>query len=350
MKKQIFLVAAALLLVGQGCIGGSSGPSGSDGGVWQTIDDGRTWSQLSALPSETGVVSLGGVNVTSIEIDPSDHTAYYIGTESNGMLYSLDSGSTWQRPEDNEARSGWVVTVEIDPRNVCTAYVLKRDRVLKTLDCGRTYESVFVETRDDEQLTDMSLDWFKPDTVWVTGTEGDVVRTDDAGETWSTIYNADDEIVDLLVSTADSRIVLVGTEDKGVHKTIDGGETWEENERELRDEFEQADRIYGFSQTNNGDTIIMNTRFGLLRSLDQGVTWESLPPTPAADEEIWSVAIDPHDPNTIYFGTMDILYSSTNAGDAWTTNEFPSTRAPKAILVHPSETERVLAGFAAIED
>lgn len=348
---KLLLSFSCFVLIGQGCIqfGGGDSTAGADGGFWETVDGGENWSQLVALPSESGVGSIGGVNVSAIEIDPSDPSAFYLGTEGNGMFYSYDSASTWQRPEDELARSGFVIDIEVDPRDVCTVYILKSDRILKSTDCSRTYESVFVETRSDEELTSLALDWFNPDVLWAGSSDGDVMQSKDAGSNWATDERLKSDVTDILISNADSRVVLVGTKSKGVYRRSTSGE-WIELEDDLK-EYSQADKVYDFVQTSNGSSVVMNTKYGLFKSQDSGATWNPIDlVTPPGDVRIWGIAINPKDEDTIYYSTINTLYKSTSGGDAWVTQEMPSTRAAKALMVHSENTDLLLAGFAVEED
>lgn len=356
MKTRIFqpiaLAALALVIMGQGCLG-SSGSTGraADGGIWRTDDVGSTWTQMAALPGPSGVGSIAGVNVTTMEIDPSDPTAYYLGTEANGMFFSLDNGSTWQKPKGDEARSGYITSIEVHPDDVCTVYVLKEDRLLKTTDCNRTFETMFVEPREDESITKMVLDWYNPNVIWLGTSAGDVIRSVDAGASWSTVQTHRGAVTDILLSHRDSRIVLVGTDDEGLFRSIDEGQNWVEYERDLRKQFKGSNYIYTFAQDRLGEIIIMDTKAGPLISYDAGETWASIQTFPAQPgARVWSIGVAPDDPNTFYYGLQGALYSTTNGGESWTTFENPSERAPRVILVHPVAPERVFVGFAKVKD
>lgn len=350
MKSSVvrYSLVASLLLMGAGCFGGSSA-SGTDGGPWKTEDGGKTWTQQSALPGPAGVGSINGVNVTAYAIDPQDSTAYYIGTDGNGMMYSMDDGASWQRPEEDVARTGKVIDIEVDPTNVCVVYVLKSDRLLKTTDCMRSFSSTYVETRSDEALTTFVLDWYNHNILWMGTTAGDVIRSSDGGASWATITNVKNDVSGIELSRADSRIVLVGSNGKGLYRTEDGGVSWTEYEKTLKD-FKSSDYVYGFSQTSNGSLVIMNTKYGLLSSTDKGLTWASMSLiSNDKDARAWSVAVNPTDANDIYYGTSGVLYHSTNGGTSWQTEDFPSSRMPLAMMVHPTSTSRLLVGFATIE-
>lgn len=348
--KRLLFPSIALILLGAGCFS-SSDTASNDGSIFQSKDGGDTWEQLADLPQESGVGSIAGVNVATIEIDPSDPTAYYMGTFGNGIFFSLDTGSSWQRPEAVEARSGSVIDIEVHPQDVCTIYAAMPDQILKSTDCLRTMDVVYVIDDESEEITSMTLDWYNPDTIWIGDTLGTVVKTENGGETWKTVARLDEEIIDVIVSNRDSRIVLIGTDRDGLYRTTDGGETWVSHEDELKDAFDDAEKVYGFTQVADGTSVIMSTEFGLLLSEDQGETWTDIPLiTQAGEVDIRSVAYDPENASTIYYATDTTFYASTNNGDSWVTSSLPSSRTPYFMLVHPKDGNRVLIGFAALGD
>lgn len=351
LLSKLGVAVAAVVLVGQGCITGNS-VNPSDGSVWRTGNAGDTYTQLATLPESTGAASIQGVNVTSLEIDPSDSSAYYMGTTKQGLFTSLDGGNTWQRPEHAKLRSGWVVESEVDPNNVCTVYIALPTEILKSTDCLRSYTSVYTETRDETYITTFEMDWFNSNILWFGTTEGDVLKSSDAGVSWTSSLNLRDRIVTILVSNSDSRIVLVGTDDSGYHRTVDAGATWVEHEQDLRREYRNADEVYGFTQNRRGDVLLMNSEYGILRSTDAGATWESVNIiAPGNEAKIWSMAIgqEEDDSGVIYYATTGALYVSYNDGVSWEVKDLPSARAPKVIRVHPSGPSNLLIGFAVEE-
>ncbi len=350
--QRLALLSLTMVLLGQGCLAfGGTSSRAADGGIWRTDDVGATWTQMSALPGPSGVGSIAGVNVTTMEIDPSDQTTYYLGTEANGMFFSLDNGSTWQKPKGTEARSGQIIDIEVHPEDVCTIYILRSDRLLKTTDCNRTFETMFVEPREDESITKMILDWYNPNVIWLGTSAGDVIRSIDAGGSWATVATHRGAITDILLSHKDSRIVLVGTDNEGLFRSIDEGQTWVEYERDLRKDFKGSNYVYAFAQDRKGGLVIMDTKAGPLVSYDSGETWDNIMTFPAQPgARVWSIAVEPDNPAVFYYGLEGAIYSTVNGGETWTTNEVPSNRAPKVIQVHPVAPERVFVGFAAVED
>ena len=107
--NKFILLGLVLVLTGQGCVlfgGDGNTATGPGGSVHFSDDQGATWKQMAIMPTVSGISSIAGVNALAYEIDPSDQTVMYMGTEANGMLYTLDSGSTWARPKGADAREG----------------------------------------------------------------------------------------------------------------------------------------------------------------------------------------------------------------------------------------------------
>src|SRR3989339_4134 len=343
------LLICSLVLLGAGCL--SSGSSSSTtGGLWQTQDSGKSWTQLASLPQASGVGSIAGVNVTDIEIDPSDATVYYLATDATGMFFSYDAGLTWQRPDAKEAQTGSILDIEVNPASVCTIYVATASTVMKTTDCMRSFTDVYKIDQTDETITAFDIDWYSPNILWLGNKQGAVIKSLDSGATWSVVDQFGDDITDLEVSRADSRIIYVGTDRKGFYRSADSGASWMEFEDVLRKEFEDSDEVYGFTQTEDGTSIIMNTTYGLLISIDKGETWNALPLITAAGEaRIWDVAFAPHNASAVYYTTATTLYSSSTGGQSWVTEALPSARTPFVIVVNPDDMSRVLVGFRSID-
>lgn len=354
MQKRLLSLSVAALslsLMGAGCFGGGSAAKAATGGMYTSLDAGRTWVAKNTLVTLPTPSSISSTDVLSITFDPQDDTAVYLGTKANGLFYSLDGGEGWMRPEEELAKNGAVLDIAIHPTEVCTWFVLKVDRLLKTETCGRTFATeTYVETRSDERLTALALDWYNPRIVWIGTSAGDVIRSVDGGATWASVFTGRDQIQDVLISNADSRIILAATARNGYIRSSDGGATWTDFEDAL-DAFKSSNRVTGFAQSTNGDTIVLNSDYGLLVSKDQALTWAAIPlVTPPGEVEIYDVAISPHDANVMYYGTNNTLYKSVNGGAGWTTSELPTTRATSVLAVDPAQEAQLWLGLQTIED
>lgn len=337
-----------LLLTGAGCFGlggGTKAPVAAVGGMWVSESAGDTWLSKSVVPTATGSSSISGQDILAIEQDPTDPSTIYIGTKTSGLFYSLDGGESWLRPEDKDASSGSILAIEVDPKNICTYFVLKSDRLLKTTTCGRAFDNAaYVETRTDSGLTALAIDWYNPKTILIGTTEGDVLRSLDGGSTWAALYRADGEVSAIAISNADSRILLVGTTSKSLKRSVDGGGTWTDLKKTLTD-FDKSGKVYGFDQTATGSRILMRNGFGLMFSDDNGATWNPISlVTSEAEVTVKAAAISPTNKDLMYYATSNAFYASTSGGKAWSTSNLPSTAAASVMHVDTGKTERVFLG------
>jgi photosystem II stability/assembly factor-like uncharacterized protein len=340
--------AAAFVLLGAGCLGESS-PTSSAGGMWLANTFGASWVAKHALPSANAVGSIGNADILSFAVDPSDDSALYAGTKSSGLLTSLDGGASWNRPEDEKVSSGAILDIAVSGNDVCTYYVLKAERLMKTTSCGREFDTqTYVEGRTKEALTAFALDWYNPNILYLGTTAGEVLKSSDAGDTWTVVYAIKDSISAIEVSNADSRLVIMGGLRSGLHRSEDAGATWRSLEDTLED-MKGSDRVYTLAQSADGSQVVASTKYGLLTSGDKGATWKGLSLlTASGDVIITALAVDPNNKNAMMYGTNTALYFTVDGGSTWSTEELPSSRA--ASVLHIMDNGSVWLGVQTIED
>ncbi len=340
-------VGAAFVLLGAGCLGGSE--KVTTGGMWLSQNLGSSWTAMNTLPLATSIGSIGAADVLSIAVDPSDETALYAGTKASGLLVSLDGGSTWSRPENEEVSSGAILDIAVSSADVCTYYALKADRLMKTTSCGREFDTqTYVEGRTKEALTTFALDWYNPNVLYLGTTAGEVLKSSDAGDTWNVVYVVNDAISAIDISNADSRFVMMGGQRTGLYRSEDAGATWLSFEDALED-MKGSDRVYALAQSADGLQVVASTKYGLLTSDDKGLTWTGLSLlTASGDVIIRALAVDPDDGKTILYGTDSALYLTVDGGSTWSTEELPSSRAASAL--HIMKDGSVWLGVQTLEE
>ena len=346
--KRFLILLLPIILAGAGCFGGSSGPKTNDGGVFKTVNVGEEWGQIVLVPTAQGIGTLATTNVINMEMDPQDNNFIYIATRKNGMLYSEDAGNSWRQVRHKAFREGLVLDIKVDPKNVCNVYVAKGSRVYSTKDCMRTFSSeTYLETRDGVKVNRISIDWYNSNTIWIGLSNGDVLRSDDKGDTWQTVLKSGGEVSEILISNVDTRNVIVSTFNSGIRRTTDGGQNWEVVESNI-EKLQRAKEVFTMTQNKNSSVVLAATTYGLLRSKDFGLNWEPLELlTSPGQLKIKALAIDPIDPKRIYFAANSIFYRSADAGVTWKTERFPSNRIPRVLVVDPKDSSVLYVGVAA---
>ncbi|MEM1438750.1 MAG: glycosyl hydrolase [Pseudomonadota bacterium] len=317
MNRSTILVAALALSAGaQGAIELSS----------------ATFGALSARSIGPAVMS-GRISALDGVVNADGPITLYIGTASGGVWKSDDGGIVYTPIFDDHMQS--IGAVRVDPSNP---------------------ETVWVGTGES----------------WVRNTvsPGDgVYRSTDGGEKWQHLGLEDsDHIAELLVHPDDSNTVYVCAlghlwapgGDRGVFRTTDGGETWE-NILNIDDATSCADlamtpdasvmyagmwqvRRYPDFFESGGETS------GLYRSTDGGDTWEELTEgLPETDLGRIAVTVAASDPSIVY-ATVEsentALYRSDDGGDTWVAKDDSGNIQLRPfyfgeLVVDPNDSERV---------
>jgi len=220
-----------------------------------------------------------------------------------------------------------------------------------------------------------------PYTFYMGSTGGGVWKTDDAGATWIPIADdvlATGSIGAIRVAPSDPSIVYVGTGSdglrsnvivgKGMYRSDDAGESWRPIGLEDTGQIgaveihpEDPDRLYVAAL---GDPFGRNEERGVFRSVDGGESWENILFTSDSVGAI-DVEIHPTNPDILYAGMWrgerkpwtiisgmresgreDGIWRSTDGGDSW---EYAMLGLPSGLIgkidfaVSPDDPDRVYA-------
>src|SRR5688500_20395225 len=86
------------------------------------------------------------------------------------------------------------------------------------------------------------------------------------------------------------------------------------------------------------------SRGGILRRVGDG-GWESLTRGLPDPVQVMAITVHPERPDTIYIGTQDGPFRSTDGGQYWQRLAFPESGLQVwSILVHPGDSRRLYAG------
>ncbi len=288
------------------------------GGVWKTINSGRTWNPIFDSTSSASIGAIG--------IAPSNPSIIYVGTGEadmrdsiqygDGMWKSTDAGKTWKQIGlENTKQIGRVI---VDPKNPNLVLVA----VL-----GNVYTS-------------------SPDRG--------IYRSKDGGATWQKVLFKNDDVggIDLNFDPVNSQIVYAtmwnvrrppwfiytpaNGPGGGIFKSTDGGNTWKEIDEGIPSEGRgrigisvspaNHNRIYAVvdafvnDKDDPGNAQKTKNFGGVFRSDDAGVTWTRL----SSDQRLWGrgwyfekITADPKNADIVYVMNTS-MYRSTNAGKTWT--------------------------------
>jgi photosystem II stability/assembly factor-like uncharacterized protein len=345
-KSFLGMALASLVFVGAGCVSVSSGGAsqqGADGGVFRSTNKGDNWAQKIAVATAGAPKNIAGVNVITLVQDPSDPAALYIGTAESGMYYSYDGGESWQ--QSPQVSRGRVPSIAVNPKDKCMVYIAIENKLLKTEDCSRSWVVTYLDARADKLTTAVAVEANDTRTVWIGNSAGDLLRSKDGGASWTVVKSLGNHISKIALNTADSKRMFIATRTAGVWRTPDAGANW----INLLDRYKEHSGANEFFDIALGVSdpalIVLATKHGLIRSTDGGERFESIPLlTAPGSSVIYSVAVDPKDSSSIYYGTSTLFYRSPNGGANWTTIRLPSSRTATVLHVDRANSGSILLG------
>ena len=194
------------------------------GRVIKSEDGGRSFSEVYK-------VSADRFGVFGVAIDPFASNRAYIATGQGGFFESSDAGKSWRVQK-------WfpdgIVRLVANPSNGAEYYVVStHGEMFRTDDRGLSWVRLtegYRSFKNAYKMTDLTLDPLNPAIVYMASPYG-LLRSQNSGKTWSavplTIPPGGATVATVTVSPQNSSQILAGVGSR-IHKSIDGGETWQE--------------------------------------------------------------------------------------------------------------------------
>ena len=316
------------------------------GGVWKTLDGGRTWDNISD--------GFFGGSIGAITVSKSDANVIYVGggeqtvrgnvSSGYGIWKSVDAGKTWK--ESGLKNSRHVPRIAVDPtnHNIVYAAVLgniykptTERGVYKSIDGGQTWKKTLF-ANEQAGAVDLTIDPTNPRILYAStwriqrtpyslssGGEGSALwKSTDRGETWTEISTnkgfPEDTlgIIGVTVSPINNQRVWAIVENKekgGLYRSEDGGDTWEliNSNRSLRQRAWYYTRVY--ADTKDVDVVyVMNVRYH--KSTDGGKTFKAYNAPHGDHHDLW---IAPENPNRMIIGDDGGAQVTYDGGETWST-------------------------------
>lgn len=253
----------------------------------------------------------GGRSVTATGVI-GDPLTYYFGTTGGGVWKTSDAGQRWENISDGFFTTGSVGAVAVSesntnivyvgmgehaPRGVMTSY---GDGVYKSTDAGKTWKKLGLEKT--QHISRIQIHPTNPDIVYV----------------------------------AAQGALHAPNEDRGIYKSINGGETWEKvffvdaktGAVELSMDMNYPEILYAAMwehQRLPWQVISGGPGSGLYKSTDAGKTWKQVHTGLPKEKGKMAISVSRANSNKVYAliesdteKDLGGLFVSDNAGESWT--------------------------------
>jgi photosystem II stability/assembly factor-like uncharacterized protein len=261
----------------------------------------------------------GASDITALAIT-SDGGTLYAATWGSGLYASTDGGKHWRDAGGPRTNPGvnYISGLALNPEHGQTVYVVTSDdRFHTATDAGAHWDATLLPVDLIDSVTTTSLAVSRSDpTMMLVGTELEgIVRSADGGRTWSDTNLYTDVSVNALTFSPKSANVAYAATDKGVYRTIDGGASWQAEQRGIP-HGTQFQSIAVDPRTSA--RVLAGTADGqIYRSLDGGARWALQ--GRAGGSQINAMLFDPAHAGVVVAGTSDAgtMYRSEDNGGHW---------------------------------
>ncbi|MBU4369430.1 hypothetical protein KKG58_01560 [Patescibacteria group bacterium] len=344
LKKITILFSLSLVfLLASGCIRVENVSTG--GGIYKSVDGGNNWQQkisLLSLPQEQKY--LDNIETNVFVFDPQDFQTIYLGTKKNGLFVSFDGAESWQ--EVKRLPKGKISSLAVDPKAKHIVYAGIENRIFKTKDANRTWESVYLDTFSDVEISALAINHLFPNIVTAGFSDGRLIRSEDGGLSWTPLNNFKKRIGQVLINPYNPQIIYVTLLNQEIFRSENHGIDWK-SLKERYHSFSGAEKIHQLVfNPNFPDALISISEAGLLHTEDGGQNWTEYKLITSGDKvEIYSFAVHPQNTDIIYYATNKTLYKSIDNGENWITKPIPSKNFPNKILIDPVNPDTLYLGM-----
>jgi photosystem II stability/assembly factor-like uncharacterized protein len=293
-----------------------------------------------------------GGRVVAVAGDTGDRNVFYFGACAGGVWKTTDGGTYWSNVSDGYFNTSAIGALEVAPSDPNVIYagtgetairidVSHGDGVYKSTDAGKSWTHIGLS--DTRYIAKIRVHPQNPDIVYVAAlghafgpnAERGVYKSVDGGQTWKQVLFKSDKAggIDLSIDFNNPRILYAATwetyrnfwhmssggDDSSLFRSLDGGDSWQE----IKENPGLPDGIWGkvgvaASPARSGRVwaLIENEDGGLYRSDDMGETWTRVSDKSDLLSRAWyyvHVTADPQDEDTVYVNNLR-LWKSTDGG------------------------------------
>lgn len=275
-------------------------------------------------------IGLGAQTTRAIAIDPSNPDVVYAAYDSN--LYRSDDGGRRWIPIGS---FDFISTLFVHPTSSSTLYLSGFESnpyfagVFKSEDGGLTWNHILPL---QNFFTTFAASPENPSTLYAGASSGWIYKSVDDGDHWELLdLQLAQQIAALVIDPQDDATIYAGGADFDYpeypasspffSRSTDGGGTW----TNLSAGFGNPSRMEAIAiDPTNSSTLFVglansaNSELrGVFRTEDAGSSWSALRTGLPAAANVFSLAMDPQDPRTLYAGTDSGAYQTRDAGASW---------------------------------
>jgi len=289
---------------------------------------------LSGMKFRSIGPAIASGRIADIAVNPDNPFEYYVAVASGGVWKTTNAGTTYTPIFDSQG-SYSTGCVTIDPNNHNVIWVgsgennnqrsvAYGDGVYKSEDRGKTWKNVGL--KNSEHIAKIIVDPSNSNTVyvasmgplWSAGGDRGVYKSEDGGENWKKILDIDKHtgVSDLIMDPRNPNILYAAAQQRrrhvftyvgggpgsGLHKSVDGGETWTKINTGLPVNMGRIGLAISPANPNYIYAVVeaANGKGGTFRTTDGGMSWHKRGSYTSSGNYYQEIYCDLTDPNKLY--------------------------------------------------
>ena len=275
--------------------------AGTNGdGIFASKDGGKNWERRDTGLTEKKVYS---INTSTV----AGKTRLFAGTEPARLFYSDDLGAHWQESPSLRTvpsvstwtfpappHAGHLKNIAFDPKDPRVMYAgVEQGGLLKSTDAGITWSELFLFVEAAGDVHRVQIDPTNPKHMWVPTGSG-LYMSNDTGASWQRLTNRESEVGGypdgLVFNPRQPSVMFLSASEKGpgswrtshfagsrISRSKDGGLTWQQAKSGLPDRLQPAIEAMCLEDSGKSFTVFAGTTAGeVWCSEDSGDSWSRI--------------------------------------------------------------------------
>lgn len=317
--------------------------------------------------------------ISDLAVNPNNSNEYYLAIASGGVFKTQNHGVTFEPIFDNENAYS-IGCITIDPNHTSTIWVgtgennnqrsvAYGDGVYKSTDGGKTWKNMGL--KNSEHISKIIVDPRNSDVVyvaaygplWSSGGDRGIYKSIDGGESWERVHFISENTgsADLVMDPSNPDVLyeavhqrrrhvftyVGGGKESAIYKSVNGGKTWTELKSGLpTGKMGRVGLAISPADPNYVYAIIEaeDDNGGFYRSIDKGASWQKRSNHKTSGNYYQEIICDPIDKNKVF--SMDTwLHHTEDGGKSFiATGEKGKHVDNHCIWVNPENTNHWLVG------
>jgi photosystem II stability/assembly factor-like uncharacterized protein len=310
--------------------------------VLRSDDSGATWLPKTKIDDKNNI---SGINVLSMAIDPQDGSNIYLGSESNGIYESKDSGETWTAVPFADKVYGLAIDHQ-NPDNIYASGVYNgRAKIFKQSGAGQDWKEIYTEPSNGTVISSLAISPVNPLVLYAGTSAGVLIKSIDGGQNWINLKSAGAPVTSIVFDHASDSHVFFGIFQGAVLETKDGGATISQLTPKNSSSANISNVMTVVADPFQPGVFYVGTNSGIIKCLADSTCSAMNIISSSAASPIRAIAINPANSKEIIYSSAKAIYKSTDGGVQWSTVQLDTNKEISILNYDPNDSTKIYAGL-----